>query len=167
MWPRVPVSFASQVRLYGVAGEDGVISRTGALFQRIEDIKPSLDLGLQEKFFEFQYTHSGNGMSRSAVIEWDGLVPIWTEECISGAVSLSGSGSALIYASARQPSPSAIRTWVRRRLRFGATTFAFGEGWWRRRESNPRPKSLSARRVHALSDSACFRLIRSERTRCA
>jgi hypothetical protein len=28
--------------------------------------------------------------------------------------------------------------------------------WWRRRESNPRPKSLSARRVHALSDSEGF-----------
>jgi len=31
-----------------------------------------------------------------------------------------------------------------------------GRCWWRRRESNPRPKSLSARRVHALSDSISF-----------
>ena len=29
--------------------------------------------------------------------------------------------------------------------------------WWRRRESNPRPKSLSAGRIHAVSGSACFR----------
>jgi len=29
-------------------------------------------------------------------------------------------------------------------------------GWWRRRESNPRPKSLSAGRVHAVSDSIEF-----------
>ncbi len=28
--------------------------------------------------------------------------------------------------------------------------------WWRRRESNPRPKSLSAGRVHAVSDSIGF-----------
>src|SRR5579862_282737 len=32
--------------------------------------------------------------------------------------------------------------------------------WWRRRESNPRPKSLSARRIHAQSSSGGF-------TRCA
>jgi len=42
-----------------------------------------------------------------------------------------------------------------------------GEGWWRRRESNPRPKSLSARRVHALSASFWIRPRNSERTRCA
>ena len=39
--------------------------------------------------------------------------------------------------------------------------------WWRRRESNPRPKSLSAGKIHVQSSSACFRLRRSERTRCA
>ena len=39
--------------------------------------------------------------------------------------------------------------------------------WWRRRESNPRPKSLSARRIHAQSSSGWFRSMRSERTRCA
>jgi len=44
---------------------------------------------------------------------------------------------------------------------------SFREGWWRRRELNPRPKSLSAGRIHAQSSSACFRLRRSERTRCA
>jgi len=47
-----------------------------------------------------------------------------------------------------------------------AVALAEGEGWWRRRESNPRPKSLSARRIHAQSSSGWFRRWRSERTRC-
>ncbi len=38
--------------------------------------------------------------------------------------------------------------------------------WWRRRESNPRPKSLSAERLHAQSVRK-FRSRRSERTRNA
>jgi len=41
-----------------------------------------------------------------------------------------------------------------------------GKSWWRRRESNPRPKSLSARSVHALPGSFWFRPRHSERTRC-
>jgi len=39
-------------------------------------------------------------------------------------------------------------------------------GWWRRRESNPRPKSLTAKRLHAQSVQK-FRFRRSERTRNA
>ncbi len=69
--------------------------------------------------------------------------------------------SASAMAPARLPSPAAESN--RNCLAIGIGTPSRsprreGECWWRRRESNPRPKSSSARRIHAQSSSENFAL---------
>ena len=75
----------------------------------------------------------------------------------AGTLDVFRGRSAFAKAPARQPSlvleHSSLSELVGMPSR---SPLAEGEGWWRRRESNPRPKSLSAGKIHVQSSSGSF-----------